>query len=40
LKGESVTPFSQNQRHCCNPFAFVFLMTGLRARAVIARCRG
>ena len=42
-KGESITPVFQNQRHCCNPFGFVFLMTGLMrdacrllARVVIA----
>jgi hypothetical protein len=40
-KGESVTRVLQDHRHCRNPFAFVFLMTGLRdagrlTRAVIA----
>jgi len=37
LKGETISLVFEDQRHCSNPFAFVFRMTGLRdARAVIA----
>jgi len=30
LKGEAVNLVFEDQRHCCNLFAFIFLMTGLR----------